>query len=151
MITMGVVNCDESSPMVSIIFRGVAPPDRARVPAAWITGPSATGSEKGMPTSRTSAPPSINDSAFAMNAFGSGSWPMRYATNTPSARLPSSRNFCSMVLSLWKLFCNRVHVLVSSTGEVYDDRVFSSESLSQLGRVADRVSRFQCRHYSLQL
>src|SRR5207245_10377402 len=150
-MTIGVVNCDESSPIVSIIFPGVAPADQARMPAAWITGPSATGSENGMPTSRISAPPSINDTAFAKNAFGSGSLPMRYATITPSTRLPNSRNFRSIGSSLRKLSCNHVHVLVSSTRQVYDDRVLSFERLRQPCRVTDRVSRFQCRPYSLQL
>src|SRR2546422_5279166 len=150
-MTIGVVYCDESSPIVSIIFPGVAPADKARMPAAWITGPSATGSENGMPTSRISAPPSINDTAFAKNAFGSGSLPMRYATITPSARLPSSRNFCPIASSLRKLSCNRVHVLVSSTRQVYDDRLITSELLRQFCRVTDCVSRFERRHYSLQL
>jgi len=35
---------------------GVAPAPRASSLAAWIVGPSITGSEKGIPTSMTSAP-----------------------------------------------------------------------------------------------
>ena len=36
----------------------VAPPRSAAVPAAWITGPSASGSENGTPSSMRSAPDS---------------------------------------------------------------------------------------------
>ena len=39
------------------ILSAVTPPASARVLAAWITGPSAVGSEKGMPNSIRSAPP----------------------------------------------------------------------------------------------
>ena len=36
----------------------VAPARSASVPAAWMTGPSASGSENGTPSSTRSAPPS---------------------------------------------------------------------------------------------
>ena len=39
---------------------GVTPAVSARSAAAWITGPSAIGSEKGMPSSSMSAPPSTS-------------------------------------------------------------------------------------------
>ena len=47
-----------SAPASSIMAGTVAPDASARVPAAWITGPSASGSENGTPTSTRSAPPS---------------------------------------------------------------------------------------------
>jgi len=55
----------------------VAPWDKARMLEAWITGPSAIGSENGIPTSTMSAPPSIRAVELAKNAFGSGSPPVR--------------------------------------------------------------------------
>ena len=38
------------------VFTSVWPPFSARSPAAWIAGPSAIGSENGMPSSMMSAP-----------------------------------------------------------------------------------------------
>ena len=46
------------------VFTIVCPAWSARWPAAWIAGPSAIGSEKGMPTSMMSAPAA--GSAFRM-------------------------------------------------------------------------------------
>ena len=45
--------------------RASRPRASARTAAAWITGPSATGSEKGMPTSIMSAPPSTSASRMS--------------------------------------------------------------------------------------
>ena len=44
-----------SAAMASVFF-SVCPPFSARRPAAWIAGPSAIGSENGMPSSMMSAP-----------------------------------------------------------------------------------------------
>ena len=38
------------------VLTSVCPPLSARSPAAWMAGPSAIGSENGMPSSMTSAP-----------------------------------------------------------------------------------------------
>ena len=59
------------------IPRGVVPLDKALMLDAWITGPSAIGSENGIPISTMSAPPSINAVELAKNVFGSGSPPVR--------------------------------------------------------------------------
>ena len=48
----------ESERASSMTEGTVAPAASARVPAAWITGPSASGSENGTPSSTRSAPPS---------------------------------------------------------------------------------------------
>ena len=47
-----------SARATSITAGTVAPAASACVPAAWITGPSASGSENGTPSSTRSAPPS---------------------------------------------------------------------------------------------
>src|SRR5436190_7484636 len=68
----------------------VAPPASARVAAAWITGPSASGSENGTPSSIRSAPASTYASATAIAARASGKPPMRYgisaARRSPRAK-----------------------------------------------------------------
>src|SRR3954447_25898704 len=56
----------------------VAPAASARVPAAWITGPSASGSENGTPSSTRSAPASAHASPIATDASRSGKPPIRY-------------------------------------------------------------------------
>src|ERR1051325_1552276 len=53
--------------------RRVAPAFNARWPAAWIDGPSAIGSENGMPISTTSAPAAATSSNSAREVSGSGS------------------------------------------------------------------------------
>src|SRR5919206_3155614 len=64
----------------------VAPAASARVPAAWMTGPSANGSENGTPSSTRSAPPSAYASPIAREAARSGKPPIRYGMS--AARLP---------------------------------------------------------------
>src|SRR5918999_1854625 len=56
----------------------VAPASSARVPAAWITGPSASGSENGTPSSSTSAPASAHAAPIATVDSRSGKPPIRY-------------------------------------------------------------------------
>ena len=57
MVIKGVVgNSWRSSPISEKIRSMVVPACRARAEAAWITGPSAMGSENGMPNSMRSAP-----------------------------------------------------------------------------------------------
>ena len=73
------------------VGRPVRPRASARPAAAWITGPSATGSEKGMPTSSMSAPPSTSASRIAALVSRSGSPSMTKAPNAPSPRAASAR------------------------------------------------------------
>src|SRR5699024_55613 len=58
MKTSGISVCFRIDCTISKILSVVTPPDRARTFAAWITGPSAVGSEKGIPSSIRSAPAS---------------------------------------------------------------------------------------------
>ena len=55
-----------------------APPASARVAAAWMTGPSASGSENGTPSSTRSAPASAQARPIATEASRSGKPPIRY-------------------------------------------------------------------------
>src|SRR3954467_12265110 len=91
MITTGTAcarsRATSSTPVV------VEPAAGARVPAAWITGPSASGSEYGMPTSSRSAPPSAHAIPIARDPAASGNPPIRYgirAARRPSARTASN-------------------------------------------------------------
>lgn len=115
--------CVDSLRMWSRIIVGVAPWDRALALEAWMTGPSAIGSENGIPTSSMSAPPSTRAAELTWNDSGDGSPPVRYATRAPSSFSWSSLNFLPMALSLGEIFGSCLHVLVSSTRQVHDDSV----------------------------
>ena len=64
----------------------VAPAASARVAAAWIIGPSASGSENGTPSSTRSAPASTYAAATAAEVSSSGKPPIMYGI---SAARPS--------------------------------------------------------------
>src|SRR3954470_11096111 len=57
---------------------GVAPAASAAVPAAWITGPSASGSLKGTPSSTRSPPASAHASPIARDSSSEGKASIRY-------------------------------------------------------------------------
>ena len=69
-----------------------------RMLAAWIAGPSAIGSVKGMPSSITSAPPATNASRIAGVAAASGSPAVTKHTSAalPLAKASDSRVTCSL-------------------------------------------------------
>src|SRR3954447_5374755 len=75
----------------------VAPAASARVAAAWITGPSASGSEKGTPSSSMSAPASAHASPTASDVSRSGKPPIRYGI---SAALRPCEAKAAAILSL---------------------------------------------------
>ena len=64
----------DASAQMSSTSSGVTPASSARVPAAWITGPSASGSENGTPSSIRSAPASAAAAQHALDCSTSG-WP----------------------------------------------------------------------------
>ena len=68
------------------------PASRARMWARWIVGPSATGSEKGAPSSRASAPPSMSASTTSSLSSGVGSPSMTKGTKAPSPAARSREN-----------------------------------------------------------
>src|SRR3954471_20821825 len=70
----------------------VAPPASARVAAAWITGPSASGSLNGTPSSTRSAPASAYATPTATEASTSGKPPIRYGISAarPGAALKAA-------------------------------------------------------------
>src|SRR3954454_12414690 len=68
----------DSRAATSRIPCSVAPSASARVPAAWMTGPSASGSENGTPSSTRSAPASAYARPIAIDRSRSGKPPIRY-------------------------------------------------------------------------
>src|SRR3954451_25309643 len=94
----------------------VAPAASARVPAAWITGPSASGSENGTPSSTRSAPASAQARPIAADASRLGKPPIRYGI---SAARPLAAANAAAMLSVpdAKLRKNLREVLVPAAGE----------------------------------
>ena len=71
---------------------GVVPAASARSAACWMVGPSAIGSENGIPISSRSAPPSTQASAIAFDVARSGSPPITYVTSAASPRARQRAN-----------------------------------------------------------
>src|SRR3954452_22368003 len=67
----------------------VAPEASAAVPAAATTGPSASGSENGMPSSTRSAPPSAYACPIAREVSRSGKPPIRYGISAARPDAPA--------------------------------------------------------------
>src|SRR5437588_6666654 len=88
MITTGTPSW-ESRPASPSTSSSVTPACRAVVPAAWITGPSASGSENGMPSSSRLPPASTHARAISNEVLRSGKPPIRYGIR--AARRPSAR------------------------------------------------------------
>src|SRR6266571_9537373 len=105
----------ENSPAIDRIFLGVMPARKDLWLEAWITGPSAIGSENGMPISTISAPPSTSAEALVWNSSGIGSPPVKYAIRAPSLRDRSSSNLEAIGCSLWEVSCNDLDIFVASS------------------------------------
>src|ERR671935_1359499 len=126
----------------------VAPVASARVPAAWITGPSASGSENGTPSSITSAPASAQASPMAVEAFRFGNPPIMYGI---SAARPSAALNAAAMRSVpeAKLGKNLREVLVPAAGEA--DQVERVRRCIALQRPRDRVRGLERRDDAFQL
>ena len=72
--------------------RGCVPAASARSVARWMTGPSASGSENGTPTSSTSAPAPARATSTCLECSRSGSPAVTYVTSPgrPLARTPAN-------------------------------------------------------------
>src|SRR3954453_16346406 len=84
----------DSAAHTSSTHSGVTPASSAAVPAAWITGPSASGSENGTPSSTKSAPASAQASPISLDSSSDGKPPIRYGMS--AARLPLSAKAAAM-------------------------------------------------------
>src|SRR5215204_3246544 len=99
----------------------LAPEAIARSVARWITGPSASGSEKGTPISRTSAPASSRRVMISADFVRSGSPAVTYVTRPVRLSLRSSVKRSSILPTsgLLEDLLHAVHVLVASAGEIH--------------------------------
>src|SRR3990172_7050049 len=127
---------------------GVAPASRASREASWITPPSITGSENGMPTSTASAPAA--SSPRSTSASNPGAPPVTYGTNT---RPPPSIRARSAVSSLGtrrrpERPADRFEVLAPPAGQVHEhERAIGQRAAQQ---PADRVRGLKRREDALE-
>src|SRR4051812_3013230 len=107
----------------------VAPEARAAVPAAATTGPSASGSENGMPSSTRAAPPSAYAWPIAREVSRSGKPPIRYGI---SAARPGAPANASAI---------RCAPATGAVGSVVSTREHLGEVLVAAARAAHEVDR----------
>ncbi len=88
--TIGASMADRVSRIIFSAPRSVDPLASARSDARWITGPSASGSENGIPTSRTSAPFFASETRISAVRARSGSPAVTKATS-PGCFVPRMR------------------------------------------------------------
>src|SRR5436190_3218985 len=133
-----------ASAIVSRTFPGVAPASSASREAVWITPPSITGSENGIPTSIASAP------AFATprrsSASTEGRPPVTYGAKMrpppPRRALSATRRSSSLTgRSIRQRAPHRLQVLVAAAGEAHEHRGSLGEGLAE--QPADHVRGLQ--------
>src|SRR5512134_1111200 len=110
-----------------------------------MTGPSASGSEKGTPISSTSAPARSRATRISAERGRSGSPAVVYVTSParPSRRIPSkrsaSRDMTLLAGDRTEMLLHGVHVLVAAPGQVDEDRGRPSELRGEAPPVRDGV------------
>src|SRR5262245_4009946 len=106
-----------------------------------MTGPSASGSENGTPTSRTSVPAASRRCRIAADVARSGSPAVTYVTRPvfPSSRRRLKRSSSRDMAHLRQCLLDRLHVFVSTTREVHQQHGIASEFLGGLHRIGNRV------------
>src|SRR6185503_7738138 len=130
--------------IVPSTLEGVAPSSSARRDASWITGPSITGSENGIPTSIASAPASSSPRSSASSTPASP--PVTYGTK---ARPPASNRDRRAVSRAGTRGPreraargpHRLKVLVAAAGQVDEHERALGERSTQ--EPADRVRGFE--------
>src|SRR5918994_2683971 len=126
----------------------VAPAASARVPAAWITGPSASGSENGTPSSSRSAPASAHAAPIATVASRSGKPPIRYGIR--AARPGAAANAAAMLsVPEAKLGKDLREILVAASGQADHVERVGAHVASQ--RPRERVRGLERRDDALEL
>src|SRR5205823_2128273 len=116
-----------------------------------MTGPSASGSENGTPTSSTSAPARSSARRISAERGRSGSPAVVYVTS-PVVRSERRRAKRSAILPippfLPVLHC--LHVLVAASGKIDEHDAVASQLASDRARVRDGVRRLERRQNSLE-
>src|ERR1051325_4294130 len=117
----------------------VVPAASARCDAAWITGPSAIGSENGTPSSIASAPARSSSSTMRGVASGLGSPHVTYAM---SPQRFSARSWRKSFLTRFKGPHLR-HVLVAAPAEIHHHDLPAADRAAVAQQPAERMRRLQ--------
>src|SRR5699024_10327068 len=138
MNTRGTVTSRRRSCTRANTWSVVTPPRRARRLASWITGPSAVGSEKGMPSSIRSAPLAAIARTVAAVVSRSGSPQVRKGMKAfPWAKAAWILSYILEVLP--SIAGDGRAVLVPPPGEGDDDALFLPHGGGQLPGIGHRV------------
>ncbi len=129
---------------------GVTPAAKARRAAPWMVGPSASGSEKGIPSSRASAPPSISASIIFSDCSGPGSPRVTKGTKAPSGDFSvgqtASHSVPSDFPSRFQDVMYGENVFVAAAGEINHQQLLFFRVLAHhLQRVGQSVRGLQRR------
>src|ERR1700730_16890616 len=140
MSTIGIPSAATAAPSPSAAPT-VIPCSSATCPACWITGPSASGSENGMPISRAAMPEPTSFFPTSRERFRFG-WPaIMYAT---SFRWPCARSASSSLDASESIY--GVHVLVAASRKTDKDATARAEVARDHARLMKRMRRFKRRH-----
>src|SRR5688572_16470878 len=112
-----------------------------------MTGPSASGSENGTPTSRISAPPLAIRTRMSRLRSRSGSPAVTYVTRPTRPALRRSRKAAS--IRDMSTLLHRLHVLVAATGQVDEEHGVLAHSTRDLHDIRNRMRRFERRQNAL--
>src|SRR5260370_33372461 len=124
----------------------VVPCSRAVRPECWITGPSARGSENGMPISSAAMPEVASFFPTSSDFFLFG-WPaIMYATSfrSPFARSAASSRAVSVFTGALRF--DRIHVFVAAPREANEDAAPGTELAGTRARQRQRVRRQEQGH-----
>src|SRR5579863_582556 len=133
---------------ISSTLTMVVPALRARSEPAWITGPSAIGSENGTPNSIRSAPPRSSAATSAGVRSGDGSPAVKYATSAARrfSRSALNRDWIRVgCIEFGKIFAVNVGVLVTAPGDI-DHEELSLRRGSALQNLGYGMGRFKRRN-----
>src|ERR1700733_6082105 len=136
----------------------LTPAFRPRLPAAWMIGPSAIGSVKGIPISIRSAPAPGIPRRISIEVAWSGSHASRYGISAPRPACFSSAKRAAMRLMPRvpgittpserhpKSLGDGENILVAAPTKIHQDDLFLVHRRRQLLHICQRVRRFQSRN-----
>ena len=145
---MGTFTSLRRSSTMSKILSVVTPPVRARKFAAWITGPSAVGSENGMPSSIRSAPFFSIALTISFVVSRSGS---PQVINGINALPPAKASLILLMDILPSVAGDGCTVFIASSGNIDDHDLIFAHGRSQFFRISYRMGTFDSRNNALGL
>ena len=145
--TNGISVSLRTSLIMSKILSVVVPAARARWSASWMTGPSAMGSLKGIPSSTNVAPASSMARISFFVVSRSGSPAVMKGANIFLC-------FCSTAANLLmnlppQISGNGRHVFIAPSGQIYNDDFIFRQSRRQLHGIGQRMGAFHRRDDAL--